>query len=142
MPTSFNSGVADLPQVFGDQLVVSESERVARLPGRVGRGRLRSRRQRGQGVHRRHRPQVAQHYRLCGFDPEACTSKAIRRPFSITDNRNGTITVSYAGFATYTVPGSFPAGGFNVVFKDHNYTPDKDGAPVGYTWHWDNIIVK
>jgi hypothetical protein len=85
---------------------------------------------------------VAQYMTVCNFDAEGCKSKAIRRTFSITDNRNGTITVNYGGFQTYTVPGSFPAGGFNVVFKDHNYTPDKDGKPFGYTWHWDNIIVK
>ena len=85
---------------------------------------------------------VAQHTSRCSFDPEGCASKAIRRPFSMTDNRNGTITVNYGGVRTFTVPGSFPAGGFVVVFKDHNYTPDKDGLPVGYTWHWDNIIVR
>ena len=76
------------------------------------------------------------------LDPEGCASKAIRRTFSITDNRNGTVTVNYGGVKTFTVPGSFPAGGFDVVFKDHNYTPDKDGKPVGHTWHWDNIVVR
>ena len=30
---------------------------------------------------------------------------------------------------------------FEVYFKDHNYTPDKDDVPVGYTWHWDNIRI-
>ena len=76
------------------------------------------------------------------LDPEGAASKAIRRPFSVTDNRNGTLTVNYGGFATYTVPGSFPAGEFRVVFKDHNYTPDKELIPVGHTWHWDNIVIK
>ena len=79
---------------------------------------------------------------VCGSgaaDPEACASKAIRRPFSITDNRNGTITFEYLGSA-YTYTGSFPSQ-FKVYFKDHNYTPDKDGVPVGHTWHWDSIVV-
>ena len=58
----------------------------------------------------------------------------------MTDNGNGTITVDYAGLATYTVNGSFPDH-FSVVFKDHNYTPEKDDPPVGFTWHWDNIFV-
>ena len=42
----------------------------------------------------------------------------------------------------FTFQGSFPDGDVNVVFKDHNYTPDKDGVPVGHTWHWDNVIVR
>lgn len=75
------------------------------------------------------------------LDREGCASKAIRRPFSITDNGNGTLTVQYGGMFTQTVPGSFPSQ-FQVFFKDHNYTPDKDGTPQGHTWHWDNIIVK
>ena len=74
------------------------------------------------------------------LDPEGCASKAIRRTFTITDNGNNTLTLTAFG-QTYTFAGSFPAGGFNVVFKDHNYTPDKDGTPVGHTWHWDNIII-
>jgi hypothetical protein len=78
--------------------------------------------------------------KICGLDPEGCASKAIRRTWSVTDNHNGTITVRF-GDRSYTVPGSFPSGDFEVVFKDHNYTPDKDGTPVGHTWHWDNIIV-
>ncbi len=77
---------------------------------------------------------------ICTLDPEGCGSKPIRRTFSITDNENGTVTVDYGGFATYTVPGSFPDQ-FNVIFKDHNYTPEKDNNPVGFTWHWDNIFV-
>ena len=59
---------------------------------------------------------------------------------SITDNGNGTITVDYAGVWTETFSGSFPDE-FRVVFKDHNYTPDKDGRPIGHAYHWDNIIV-
>jgi hypothetical protein len=80
---------------------------------------------------------------ICGqsaLDPEGCASKAIRRTWSVTDNRNGTITVNFNG-RQWTVPGSFPTGDWKVVFKSHNYTSDKDGMPVGHTWHWDNIIV-
>ena len=76
----------------------------------------------------------------CQIDPAGCASKAIRRTWSIVDNRNGTITVRFNENA-YTVPGSFPPGDFEVIFKDHNYTPDKDGVPIGHTWHWDNIII-
>ena len=43
---------------------------------------------------------------------------------------------------SWTLPGSFPAGNFEVIFKDHNYTPDKTSpVPIGHTWHWDNLIV-
>jgi hypothetical protein len=80
---------------------------------------------------------------ICGdyaIDPEGCASKEIRRPWSVTDNRNGTITVNFNG-RQWTVPGSFPTGDWKVVFKSHNYTSDKDGVPVGHTWHWDNIVV-
>ena len=79
---------------------------------------------------------------VCGgdaADPEGCDSKAIRRTFTITDNLNGTITFDYLG-TRYTYPGQFPDQ-FEVYFKDHNYTPDKDGVPVGHTWHWDNILI-
>jgi hypothetical protein len=80
---------------------------------------------------------------VCGVgaaDPQGCDSKAIRRTFTITDNRNGTITFDYLG-GRYTYPGQFPDS-FRVYFKDHNYTPDKDGVPAGHTWHWDNISVR
>jgi hypothetical protein len=74
-------------------------------------------------------------------DPEGCHDKRIRRQFSIVDNNNGTITFTFDTFGSRTYPGSFPAE-FKVVFKDHNYTPDKDGFPGGYTWHWDNVEVR
>ncbi|MFW2336130.1 hypothetical protein, partial [Ilumatobacter sp.] len=75
-------------------------------------------------------------------DPEGCASKKIRRRFTMTDNFNGTITIDYpeAG-RSWTVDGSFPER-FEVVFKDHNYTPEKDNNPPGFTWHWDNIVVR
>ncbi len=75
-----------------------------------------------------------------GMDPEGCASKKIRRSFSVADNNNGTVTVNFGGMFTRTVPGQLPSS-FQVYFKDHNYTPDKDGQPTGHTWHWDNIAV-
>lgn len=75
------------------------------------------------------------------FTPTECADKMNRPPFSITDNDNGTITVSYGDKFTQTFPGQFPAE-YRVVFKDHNYTPDKDGTPIGHTWHWDNIVIR
>ncbi len=76
---------------------------------------------------------------VCDVDREGCGSKAIRRTFTVTDNRNGTVTFDFLG-QRYTYQGEFP-NQFKVYFKDHNYTPDKDGNPAGYTWHWDNILV-
>lgn len=85
----------------------------------------------------------------CGFftnDPEGCGSKATRRAFTMTDNLDGTITIDYrhaetgALFRTFTENGSFPDQ-FEVVFKDHNYTPEKDNNPPGFTWHWDNVRI-
>lgn len=75
-----------------------------------------------------------------GLDPEGCASKMIRRTFSVTDNGNGALIVNYGGMFNQIVPGKLPDS-FQVYFKDHNYTPDKDGVPLGHTWHWDNIIV-
>lgn len=83
--------------------------------------------------------------RVCGDEwalgGAACSSKMDRLPFSLRDNSDGTLTLSAFG-DTYTFEGSFPEDGFDVVFKDHNYTPDKDGEPVGHTWHWDNIVIR
>ncbi len=78
---------------------------------------------------------------VCDLDPEACDSKPIRRTFTVTDNGDGTITVDYGGFHSQTLSGSFPEN-FEVFFTDHNYTPNKDGVPVGHTWHWDNISIR
>jgi hypothetical protein len=69
------------------------------------------------------------------------TDKATRFPMSVRDNGNGTVTFTIAG-QTYTGSGSFPACPCRVVFYDQNYTPDKDGEPVGHTFHWDNIMVR
>ena len=74
-------------------------------------------------------------------DPGGCASKAERKPFSVTDNGDGTITVDYGGLFTETVPGEFPER-FEVYFKQHAYTPDKDGPVAGHTYHWDNIVIR
>jgi len=138
VPTSFNSGVATCPHCSADPALAS----VAGLPAHPAGSVVVATLGRGvnvytNGVNR----DVAQFYTIANFDPIAAASKAIRRPFVVTDNGDGTITVEFGGFASYTVPGSFPAGGFTVEFKDHNYTPDKDGPVAGYTWHWDSISV-
>lgn len=75
------------------------------------------------------------------LDPEGCDSKAIRRPWSVTDNGDGTLSISFRSHRV-TVPGSFPDGDFRVVFKDHSYTPLKDGPVSGFTWHWDDIAIR
>ena len=80
------------------------------------------------------------HAHVPAVDPEGSASKAIRRSFWIRDNNNGTITYDFLG-KRYTYAGEFPDR-FEVYFKDHNYTPDKDGRPIGHTWHWDNIVVR
>ena len=67
--------------------------------------------------------------------------KATRHPVSLVDNGNGTVTFTVAGESA-TVSGAFPKCPCRVVFYDHNYTPDKGGAPQGHTWHWDNIVVR
>lgn len=73
------------------------------------------------------------------LDPQGCASKLLRRTFTVTDNGDGTVSVDAFG-RQYTAAGRFPTE-FRVVLKDHNYTPNKDGDPVGYTWHWDNIAI-
>ena len=77
---------------------------------------------------------------LCATDPEGCASTTLRRPFTVTDNGDNTITILALG-ETITVAGSFPDGGFKVVFTDHNYTPEKGIDPRGHTWHWDDIAI-
>jgi hypothetical protein len=69
----------------------------------------------------------------------AGSDKATRYPVCLRDNGNGTVTFDVNGRSA-TSSGSFPAGPKRVVFYDHNYTPDKDGTPIGHSWHWDNII--
>lgn len=69
--------------------------------------------------------------------------KMTRHPVCFTDNGDGTLTFTVAG-VSMTRSGSFPAGPVRVVIYDHNYTPTKSesGYPQGFTWHWDNLIVR
>lgn len=140
LPASFESGIPSCPHCVAMDWIAPVAHLPAYPAGSIvvgngpGGGDIRVS---TNGVDRG----VREFYKTCDFDPQGCGSKTIRRPFSIHDNGNGTVTVNYAGFGTYTVPGSFPAE-FRVVLKDHNYTPDKDGTPIGHTWHWDNIAIK
>lgn len=81
---------------------------------------------------------------ICGDEwalaGEACASKTIRLPFILTEIDDGRMELVAFG-QSYTFDGAFPDGPVAVIFKDHNYTPDKDGPPVGHTWHWDNISI-
>ena len=99
VPASFDSGVPSCPQCAAQDFVTP----AAGLPGYpkgsvvVGKGAY------GNdvnvstnGVNRN----VSQYVSVCSFDPEGCASKAIRRTFTITDNRNGTVTVNFGGFKT------------------------------------------
>ena len=92
--------------------------------------------------------------RMDYFDMLADNDKATRYPSCFTDNLDGTMTFTMTGpkdggavaTESFTVNGSFPSGPVKVVFQDHNYTPTKSdngvGTPVGFTWHWDNLIVR
>jgi hypothetical protein len=83
----------------------------------------------------------------------AGSDKMTRYPACFRDNKNGTLTFTLTGPSaggavttnTFTTAGSFPSGPLKVVFQDHNYTPLKSdnqvGTPVGFTWHWDNIVI-
>jgi hypothetical protein len=74
-------------------------------------------------------------------DPEGCDSKVIRRTFTLTDNGNGTVTLHMPDIGrSFSFDAQFPDQ-FKVVFKDHNYTPLKDGPVAGLTWHWDDIVI-
>jgi hypothetical protein len=139
VPATFESGVAACPHCSATDWIAS----TAGLPAFPRNSIVVGNASRGyqvwtDGVDRN----VLPHWQLSNDAPDATASKATRLPFSITDNRDGTITVDFGGLRTFTVPGAFPEDGFRVVFKDHNYTPDKDGVPIGYTWHWDNIAVQ
>jgi hypothetical protein len=59
----------------------------------------------------------------------------------LKDNPNNTLTFTVAGQSA-TINGTFPTCPCRVILTGHAYRPDKDGIPVGHTWHWDNIIVK
>jgi hypothetical protein len=71
--------------------------------------------------------------------------KMTRFEHCLTDHRNGTVTFRQerpnGRYAQATFRASFPQQ-FRLAFLDHNYTPTKDGTPVGFTWHWDTIVVR
>ena len=87
-------------------------------------------------------------------DPAARGDVRIRRPHCLTWNEDLTVTYSTVDgegepfIWTTETPVDLPAGELKVVFKDHNYTPNKDCAAMpggecqSYTWHWDNIVVR
>ena len=73
------------------------------------------------------------------------SDKAYRYRHCMTDNGNGTVTVTQernGGTLARTVGGSLPDGPSRVIFQDDNYTPLKDGPIAGFTWHWDNIEIR
>lgn len=74
----------------------------------------------------------------------AGTDKMTRYPVTFSDDGSGTVTFRVAETAVRTIVGSFPECPCRVVFYDHNYTPTKSetGFPIGFTWHWDNIVVE
>jgi hypothetical protein len=80
-------------------------------------------------------------------DAQARNDIARRVPHCFEDLGNGTLRVSTVNDDgtpyTFTAAGSFPAGPVKVVFKDHDYTPDKacGGTCRSYTWHWDTIRI-
>lgn len=71
-------------------------------------------------------------YEWCVIDDQAGITVTISDPTGIELTR-----ASQPG-------GDFPAGDVRVVLADHNYTPLKSesGTPIGFTWHWDNLIVR
>ncbi len=86
---------------------------------------------------------VGRSQRLSGSGWSAGHDKATRYKHCLTDNRRGRINVyqDRAGRAYHgSFSGSFPHR-FRLVFTDHNYTPTKDGMPIGFTWHWDTVTV-
>ena len=78
---------------------------------------------------------------------DAGNDKATRFEHCLIDNGNGTSTFTQQrpnGPVSVTTSQPFPSGQVEVIFKDHNYTPDKSEFEFqrpAYTWHWDNIIV-
>ncbi len=68
-------------------------------------------------------------------DPEARGDVRIRRPHCLTWNEDLTVTYSTVDgegepfIWTTETPVDLPAGELKVVFKDHNYTPNKDCTP-------------
>lgn len=145
VPASFNSGFAGCEHCAVQTWLSPDP---AHLPGYlssaivVGNGAFGN----TVNIHANGKDQFTGWQKTCGqgwdlFESSgACDSKMMRLQFSIVENANGTITVNYGGARTETFAGKFPDE-YVVMFKDHNYTPNKDGMPVGHTWHWDNIAV-
>jgi hypothetical protein len=80
------------------------------------------------------------------------TDRAARFTNCMTDNHNGTVTLTRkvgvtnndapGGVRTVTVPGSFPQGQVVVLFQDSTYDPPKHGSgPTQTTWHWDAVSI-
>jgi hypothetical protein len=87
-----------------------------------------------------------------GGQGDDTTDKAARFQQCLTDNENGTLTLTRqqpnGGVLTGSVAGDIPNEPVRVVFEDDNYNPDKHQDPsvatntsFGYTWHWDNIQI-
>lgn len=81
---------------------------------------------------------------------QASTSPVERFRHTLTDNGNGTITLSidtrtadYGVQNVATAVGSFPDEPFVVVFSTHDYSSSKgdESGYDGFTWHFDNIAV-
>lgn len=70
--------------------------------------------------------------------------RATRAHHCLTDNGNGTLTISQQrgtqGAYVRTFLSSFPKP-YRVIFSDQNYDAGKDGSLKSQTWHWDNIEV-
>ena len=67
--------------------------------------------------------------------------RATRYRHCITDNRNGTLTLTQHN-RSHTFGGSLPRGRVRVIFQDDTYDSIKhDGRPGFKTWHVDNISI-
>ena len=67
--------------------------------------------------------------------------RATRYRHCITDNRNGTLTLTQHD-RSFTFGGSLPSGWVRVIFQDDTYDSIKhDGRPAFKTWHVDNISI-
>ena len=80
------------------------------------------------------------------------TDRAQRFQHCMTDNHNGTVTMTRqvgvtnndapGGVRTVTVSGSFPSGPSVVLFQHSIYDPPKHGSgPTQTTLHWDDVII-
>lgn len=79
------------------------------------------------------------------WNPFSTDDKARRYRHCVTDNGDGTLTIAQerdGGLYTEVVDGRLPDGAARVLFVDDTYTPTKDGPVPGFTWHWDNVVVR